>query len=719
MTEIWPELAWRLGVLALLMTAPLALLVLRRRKVLAAAGDAMLIAWFRYCRTYRIFFQGGWLAWAAVVYGLRLHDLALLALGDGAARNAAMAALLALPPALVFLAAHRLTRPVVRHVQGADTEEESLLDAVRYTAGSLLVVPFAILAAMDVQEKVGLGWWWLAIWFLPSILLSARRKKGAGTEPAPQALSIGELRDRIFELAGQAGVPLREVYVLPAARTRLANAYAMENDRILLTDFLLAHFTRREVAAIAAHEVDHLRQKRQTPWAQLGGCLAVLVAGVILLITVDGMDALYEQLANPTGPVWPLPFLLLFWVIPSRFHSRRQEMKADAGSAKLTGDPEALISTLVRLSRLGLLPMRWSFLEEMLSTHPSTIRRCTALAARFGVPQERLEQLLAGEGIQDAAAADAEDAAAEAEDRFELPPAVLAPDRLFTTRVKARAVSALSWAHFLAAAGFNLGTAFAVRLAGLQGGAAWMAYLAALLLAMAATALAAERLSVLGYQAIGDRLATRLEAEGLSPAGLGAAFAGFAPHGDIRLYEGHTVWDLGFVYLGADELVYAGDQVRFRIPRRDVLAIRPRRQTGFWLPVPDLRMDWRDTEGVAGATRQFRLRSAAGSLLAVRRATRLLGRRLEGWLAGDGGPELPTALRDLPLPPRSEVTSQPLRESVTFRQVFYSFLLYSLVTLGLGMVLDLELEALRAALAAGVFVPVQHLPHLLARGGRS
>jgi heat shock protein HtpX len=708
MNEVWPEIAWRLGVLALLVAAPLARLVLRRRQVLAAEGDGMLIAWFRYCRAYRIFFQGGWIVWAAVVYGLRLHDLAFLMLGGGAARNVAMAALLVLPPTLAFLAAHRLTRPAVRHVQGADAEEETLPDAVRYTVGSLWMVPFAVLAAMDIEEKVGLGWWWLAVWLLPAILIGASRKKRVGTELVPQALSMGDLRDRIFELAGQAGVPLREIYVLPAARTRLANAYAIEHDRILLTDFLLTHFTRREVAAIAAHEVAHLREKRRTPWALFGGCMAVFVAGLILLITVNGMEALFEQLANPTGPVWPLPFLLLSWVIPSHFHSRRQEMKADAGSARLTGDPEALISALVRLSRLSLLPMRWSFLEEMLSTHPSTVRRCAALAAGFGVPKERLERLLAGEEIEDAAAGD----------RFELPSSVLAPDRLFTTRVKARAIRALFWAYFLPAVGFSLGTAFVVRLAGLQGWTAWLAYAAGLVLATAVTTLAVDRLSLLGYPEIGGQLAARLESEGLAPAALGAAFAGFAPHGDIRVYEGHTVWDLGFVYLGSDDLVYAGDQVRFRIPRRDVLAIRPGRQTGFWLPVPDLRVDWRDTGevgGVEGVTRHLRLRSAAGSLLKVRQATRLLGRRLEGWLAGDGGPGLPAALRDLPLPPRTEVTSQPLGESVTFRQLFFTFLLYLLVTLGLGMVLDLELEALRAALAAGVFVPIQYLPHLLTR----
>jgi Zn-dependent protease with chaperone function len=712
--EIWPEIAWRLGVLALLMAAPLARLALRRRRVLAAEGDARLVAWFRYARAYRVFFQGGWLAWAAVVYGLRLHDLLYFLFGDSAARSAAMAALLALPPSMAFLAAHRLTRPVVRHVQDTvqeTAEEETLLDAVRFAAGSLWVVPFAVLAAMDVQEKVGLGWWWLAFALGPGLLIGAFRKKPAPAELVPQALSVGELRDRIFELAGQAGVPLREIYVLPAARVRLANAYAIEADRILLTDFLLAHFTRREVEAIAAHEIDHLRQKRRTPWALIGGCAVAVFAFVFLLVAVDAAARVIDEFANPTGPVWPLPLLLLTWVFPSTFHSRRQEWKADAGAVRLTGDPEALISALVRLARLNLLPMRWTFLEELLSTHPSTVRRCEALAARFNVPRERLERLLAGEGIEDAAAA-----TVGVEDRFELPPAILSPDRLFTSQVKARAIHALFWAYFLPAVGLSLGTALVVRAAGLEGGPAWAAYLAGLALATVVTAVLVERLSVLGYARVGIQLAARLESEGLSPAALGAAFAGFAPHGDIRLYEGHTVWDLGFVYLGEDELVWAGDQVRFRIPRRDVLAVRPGRQRGFWLPVPDLRVDWRDGEGV---TRHLRLRSAAGSLLAVRRSTRLLGRRLEAWLAGERGPGLPPALRDLPLPSTSEVTSQPLRESVTFRQVFFGFFLYLLLTVTAGMALDLDLEALRAGLAAGLSVPLHYLPYFLNRGDRS
>jgi Zn-dependent protease with chaperone function len=696
MIEVWPELAWRLGVLALLAAAPLVRLILRRRQVLAAEGDGKLIAWFRYCQAYRVFFVGGWLAWAAVVYGLRLDVLAGVILGGGLARNLAMAVLLPLPLALTFLAAHTLTRPVVRHVQGPGFQEETLRDALGFVCIALLPTSFVILAVVDEYEKTGLGWWWFAGWFL--CLALGRLVQRKGTALVPQALSMGDLRDRIFELAGRAGVPLQEVYVLPAARIRFANAFATEGNHILFTDFLLEHLTRREVAAIGAHELDHLRQRRKTPWGLFLVIILLFLIVVFLLVTVDWLIPLAEQIAGE-GPVEPIPLLLLGWVIPSRFHSRRQERKADAGSAELTGDPEALISALVRLSRLTLLPMRWSFLDEALSTHPSTVRRCEALAARFGIARERLEQLLAGEGLPDTVEGD----------RFELPPAVLAPDRLFTTQVKARAILALSWMTFLVAAGFSLGTAFVVRLTGLHGWMAWTAYLAGLILATAAAVAAADRLSVLGYAEVGKRLAARLEAEGLSPGALGAAFTGFGPHPEVRLYEGHTVWDLGFVYLGADELVYVGDQVRFRIPHGDVLAVRPGRHPGFWLPLPDLCVDWR---GPDGTPQRLRLRNAAGSLLAIRQSTRLLGRRLEDWITQGGGSELPDALRGLPLPPQSEVTSQPLRESVTFRKMFFGFLFYLLVTLGLGMSLDLEIEALRAALAAGVFVPIQYLPHL-------
>ena len=42
----------------------------------------------------------------------------------------------------------------------------------------------------------------------------------------PQPLETGELRDRIFALAGRLGVKVRRVFVLPAGKGQVANAYA-------------------------------------------------------------------------------------------------------------------------------------------------------------------------------------------------------------------------------------------------------------------------------------------------------------------------------------------------------------------------------------------------------------------------------------------------------------------------------------------------------------
>src|SRR5258706_53892 len=56
---------------------------------------------------------------------------------------------------------------------------------------------------------------------------------------APHAVTAGPLRDRIFGLAGQAGVRLQQLYVVPMARGRMANAFAVRGNLVVLTDYLL------------------------------------------------------------------------------------------------------------------------------------------------------------------------------------------------------------------------------------------------------------------------------------------------------------------------------------------------------------------------------------------------------------------------------------------------------------------------------------------------
>ena len=76
---------------------------------------------------------------------------------------------------------------------------------------------------------------------------------------APEALTTGELRDRVFELAKRAAVKIKQVFVLSAGRMQIANAFATSAQTVMFTDYLLQRLTKREVHAIAGHELSHLR----------------------------------------------------------------------------------------------------------------------------------------------------------------------------------------------------------------------------------------------------------------------------------------------------------------------------------------------------------------------------------------------------------------------------------------------------------------------------
>ena len=75
------DVAWRFGLIGALVLAPIPLLLRRRRRVLAAEGEARLNAWFDYWRAYRAIHLGGWLLWVAGFYTLRLDEWVAFAEG--------------------------------------------------------------------------------------------------------------------------------------------------------------------------------------------------------------------------------------------------------------------------------------------------------------------------------------------------------------------------------------------------------------------------------------------------------------------------------------------------------------------------------------------------------------------------------------------------------------------------------------------------------------
>jgi hypothetical protein len=142
-----------------------------------------------------------------------------------------------------------------------------------------------------------------------------------------------------------------------------------------------------------------------------------------------------------------------------------------------------------------------------------------------------------------------------------------------------------------------------------------------------------------GNAGLRRRLAQRL---GDSPLP-GAAFVGFAPGQDLRVWHGETDRDIGFLCLDRGALVYRGDDYEWALPRGliDHLDLTPAEGTP-----PRILIHWHVPREVS---RTFSLESReAGSITAARRATQELFTRLKEWYRAqpDGAAEVAAATAD-------------------------------------------------------------------------
>jgi Zn-dependent protease with chaperone function len=272
-------------------------------------------------------------------------------------------------------------------------------DAMTLVFGSflpLICVLAGVVAMVRGDMVFGLGCMG-ASYISKLIAKSIQQKNPGGTA---YTLVVKSLRDRVFEIAARAGVNLTEVYVLPLDKDKTANAFATTKNTVLLSEYLLRRLSRREVDAVVAHEIGHLRLNHPRI---LSICFfiglvvpmflpSILQFAMMYLVSISPKFIYLSLYLHRTDLLFPISIALSTLV--SLVLSRRFEFSADAFSVTITGDAEAMITALIRLARLSLLPMDWGKWDESLLTHPSTMNRIRSLAGKYGVSPQRLEELI-------------------------------------------------------------------------------------------------------------------------------------------------------------------------------------------------------------------------------------------------------------------------------------------------------------------------------------
>lgn len=206
-------------------------------------------------------------------------------------------------------------------------------------------------------------------------------------------LKSGELRNRALRMASRMGITLGRVYMVPAGKGHLTNAYSMSN-AIGLTDNLGRYLTKAQVDYVIAHELAHVKLKHGRKHFLL--VIAVFSIMTLLLFRLSPHALLFRpllQLAVILGP------LLAIY-----YSSRRFEHSADGEAVKFTGDPETAIRALVNLHHVHEVPFRCDRFTELFMTHPAPARRIEAIANLGQIRAERLSDILKDEKVPKAAA---------------------------------------------------------------------------------------------------------------------------------------------------------------------------------------------------------------------------------------------------------------------------------------------------------------------------
>lgn len=203
-------------------------------------------------------------------------------------------------------------------------------------------------------------------------------------------LPDGTLKESITTLAKKIQFKMSGIFTIDGSkRSAHSNAYFAGMGRlrrIVLFDTLQTQLTEREIIAVLGHEMGHNKLKHIQKMLVMG--FLTSLAGFYALSLLIGWEPLYE--AFRAGAPAPHKALVIVSLFGSHFTfflkaitnalSRRYEYASDAFSVKVVGDPEAMASSLVALSRENLSNLTphplYSFYHY---THPTTLERVKAI----------------------------------------------------------------------------------------------------------------------------------------------------------------------------------------------------------------------------------------------------------------------------------------------------------------------------------------------------
>lgn len=249
-------------------------------------------------------------------------------------------------------------------------------------------------SGMIIALALAAGMNFFSYWFSDRIVLKMTGARPLSEAEAPRVYAITE------SLCARAGIPVPRIYLLPK---EAPNAFATGRDprhaAMAVTAGLVKMMDEAELEGVIAHELSHIKHRD----ILIGSIAATIGGAVMVLASIARWGAIFGGYGGSrddrgggiigilvTAIVAPLAAMLIQAAI-----SRSREFEADAGAAKMSGNPEGLARALLKLDgaskRIPLQvsptaahmfivkPLGGRGLAGLFSTHPPIEERVARL----------------------------------------------------------------------------------------------------------------------------------------------------------------------------------------------------------------------------------------------------------------------------------------------------------------------------------------------------
>jgi heat shock protein HtpX len=228
-------------------------------------------------------------------------------------------------------------------------------------------------------------------WFSDKIVLRMYRAQAVGPEHPMY---------RITErLARQGGLPMPKVYIIPdASPNAFATGRNPQHAAVAATQGILQVLSEPELEGVIAHELAHVKH-RDILISSVAATIAAAIMMVARMAMYAGMfGGRSDDREGGSNPIALLGMMILAPVAAMLIQtaiSRSREFAADAGGARIAGNPYGLADALRKIDAVSkrvpldanpatahmfiVKPFSGGGLLSLFSTHPPTEQRIQAL----------------------------------------------------------------------------------------------------------------------------------------------------------------------------------------------------------------------------------------------------------------------------------------------------------------------------------------------------